>query len=187
MLFRSLGPASFKQCAGFLRIPNAENYLDRSAVHPESYKVAEKLINLMQISYADLGNPKSIPAIKIKETALELGVGEPTLHDIVEEFKKPGRDPREDVPKPIFKKGVLHLEDLKAGMELTGVVRNVVDFGAFVDIGVHQDGLVHISQLAEKFVKHPLDVVQVGDVINVTVLSVDVHKKRIALTCLGTG
>lgn len=182
-----LGPASFKQCAGFLRIPNAENYLDRSAVHPESYKVAEKLINLMQISYADLGNPKSIPAIKIKETALELGVGEPTLHDIVEEFKKPGRDPREDVPKPIFKKGVLHLEDLKAGMELTGVVRNVVDFGAFVDIGVHQDGLVHISQLAEKFVKHPLDVVQVGDVINVTVLSVDVHKKRIALTCLGTG
>ncbi|MBS4032374.1 MAG: RNA-binding transcriptional accessory protein [Clostridiales bacterium] len=182
-----LGPASFKQCAGFLRIPNAENYLDRSAVHPESYKVAEKLIRLMKISYTDLGNPQAIPAVNIKETALELGVGEPTLHDIVEEFKKPGRDPREDVPKPIFKKGVLHLKDLKAGMELTGVVRNVVDFGAFVDIGVHQDGLVHISQLAEKFVKHPLDVVQVGDVVNVTVLSVDVHKKRIALTCLGTG
>jgi uncharacterized protein len=181
-----LGPASFKQCAGFLRIPNAENYLDRSAVHPESYKVAEKLIGLMQISYSDLGNPQAIPTVNIKKTALELGVGEPTLHDIVEEFKKPGRDPREDVPKPIFKKGVLHLEDLKAGMELTGVVRNVVDFGAFVDIGVHQDGLVHISQLADKFVKHPLDVVQVGDIINVTVLSVDVQKKRIALTCLGT-
>ncbi len=179
-----LGPAAFKQCAGFLRIPDAENYLDRSAVHPESYNVAEKLIEMMQISYGDLGNSWSIPAINIKDAAMKLGVGEPTLQDIVEEFKKPGRDPREDVPKPVFKKGVLHLEDLKAGMELTGVVRNVVDFGAFVDIGVHQDGLVHISQLANKYVKHPLDVVKLGDIINVKVLSVDIQKKRISLTCL---
>ncbi|MBS4022687.1 MAG: RNA-binding transcriptional accessory protein [Dethiobacter sp.] len=180
-----LGPASFKQCAGFLRIPTAENYLDRSAVHPESYTVAGKLIDIMQISPSALGNRSAIPAIDIKETALNLGVGEPTLHDIVEEFKKPGRDPREDVPKPVFKKGVLHLEDLREGMELTGIVRNVVDFGAFVDIGVHQDGLVHISQLSDKFVKHPLDVVQLGDVVKVKVISVDVKKKRIALTRLG--
>ena len=181
-----LGPASFKQCAGFLRIPDAPDYLDRSAVHPESYKVAKQLITLMGISPADLGDPQAIPDIEIKETAGKLDVGEPTLRDIVEELKKPGRDPRENAPKPVFKKGVLHLEDLEAGMELTGVVRNVVDFGAFVDIGVHQDGLVHISQLADRFIKHPTEVVQLGDVINVKVLSVDVKKKRIALTCLGT-
>ena len=180
-----LGPASYKQCAGFLRIPDAENYLDRSAVHPESYKVAKELIQVMGISFSDLGNAAAIPDVNIKETAERLAVGEPTLRDMIAEFKKPGRDPREDVPKPVFKKGVLHLEDLSAGMELTGVVRNVVDFGAFVDIGVHQDGLVHISQLSDKFVKHPLDCVQVGDVVNVRVLSVDAAKKRIALTRLG--
>lgn len=182
-----LGPASFKQCAGFLRIPGADNYLDRSAVHPESYKVAKELIRLMGISLADLGNPNAIPVIDIASTARTLEVGEPTLRDIVEEFKKPGRDPRENAPKPVFKKGVLHLEDLREGMVLTGVVRNVVDFGAFVDIGVHQDGLVHISQLSDSFVRHPLDVVQVGDIRQVKVLSVDVKRKRIALTCLGIG
>jgi protein Tex len=181
-----LGPASFKQCAGFLRIPAADNYLDRSAVHPESYKVAQKLIDIMQISLSDLGDPQAIPAVNVEETAPVLGVGVPTLCDIIEEFKKPGRDPREDVPKPVFKKGVLHIEDLQAGMELSGIVRNVVDFGAFVDIGVHQDGLVHISQLSDKFIRHPLEIVGVGDVINVKVLSVDVKKKRIALTRLGT-
>lgn len=181
-----LGPASFKQCAGFLRIPHAENYLDRSAVHPESYPVAKKLLSLLRLSPDELGNPGAIPEIDIRETAKVLEVGEPTLSDILQEFKKPGRDPREDAPKPVFKKGVLHLEDLREGMELTGVVRNVVDFGAFVDIGVHQDGLVHISQLAEKFVRHPLDVVQVGDVVQVRVLAVDARKKRISLTCLNT-
>lgn len=179
-----LGPASFKQCAGFLRIPGAKNYLDRSAVHPESYAVAEKLMALMDIAPAELGNPQVIPDIDVRDVAAKLDVGEPTLRDIVAEFKKPGRDPREDAPKPVFKQGVLHLEDLRQGMELTGVVRNVVDFGAFVDIGVHQDGLVHISQLSDRFVRHPLDVVQVGDVIQVWVLAVEVKKKRISLTCL---
>jgi uncharacterized protein len=178
-----LGPAAFKQCAGFLRIPLAKDYLDRSAVHPESYVAARKLMTLLKISPTDLGNPQAIPNVPIRETAQSLEVGEPTLRDIVAEFKKPGRDPREDAPKPVFKKGVLHLEDLRDGMVLTGVVRNVVDFGAFVDIGVHQDGLVHISQLSDSFVKHPLDVVKVGDVVEVRVLSVDVKKKRISLTC----
>ena len=178
-----LGPASFKQCAGFLRIPDADNYLDRSAVHPEAYKVAEELIRLMGISLSDLGNPHAIPIIDITTTAQQLDVGEPTLRDIVEEFKKPGRDPRENAPKPVFKKDVLHLEDLREGMLLTGIVRNVVDFGAFVDIGVHQDGLVHISQLSDSFVRHPMDVVRVGDIMQVIVLSVDVKRKRIALSC----
>ncbi|MCR3921232.1 MAG: RNA-binding transcriptional accessory protein [Firmicutes bacterium] len=178
-----LGPASYKQCAGFLRLPDADNYLDRSAVHPESYDVAKQLLARMELSQADLGNPQAIPDIDIKETARQLTVGELTLRDIVAEFKKPGRDPREDAPQPIFKKGVLHLEDLHEGMTLTGVVRNVVDFGAFVDIGVHQDGLVHISQLSDQFVRHPLDVVKVGDVVEVRVLAVDTQKKRISLTC----
>jgi len=180
-----LGPASFKQCAGFLRIPEAENYLDRSAVHPESYKVAKELIRLMGISLSDLGNPRAMPVVDITATALKLDVGIPTLRDIVEEFKKPGRDPRDNAPKPVFKKGVLHLKDLYEGLVLTGVVRNVVDFGAFIDIGVHQDGLVHISQLADRFVRHPLEVVQVGNMLQVKILSVDVKRKRIALTCLG--
>ena len=180
-----LGPAAFKQGAGFLRIPDAENYLDRSAVHPESYHIAWELLKMMGVDAGDLGSASAIPDINIKEAAQKLGVGEPTLKDIMAEFKKPGRDPREDVPKPVFKKGVLHLEDLKPGMELSGVVRNVVDFGAFVDIGVHQDGLVHISQLSDRFVKHPLECVQVGDVISVRVLSTDKEKKRISLSRLG--
>jgi uncharacterized protein len=177
-----LGPASFKQCAGFLRIPDAANYLDRSAVHPESYQAAGELIKIMRIKPPDLGNPAAIPAVSVGETARQLGIGEPTLRDMLEEFKKPGRDPREDVPKPVFRQGVLHLEDLREGMELTGIVRNVVDFGAFVDIGVHQDGLIHISRLSGKFVRHPLECVQLGDVVQVRVLSVDVGKKRIALS-----
>ncbi|HZK24054.1 MAG TPA: Tex family protein [Oscillospiraceae bacterium] len=176
-----LGPATFKQCAGFLRLPEAENYLDRSAVHPESYVTAKQLLKLMEISLAELGNMPKLPELNVKETAEKLKVGEPTLRDILIEFQKPGRDPREDAPKPIFKKGVLRLEDLQEGLVLTGVVRNVVDFGAFVDIGVHQDGLIHISKLADKYVRHPLDVVKVGDVIEVKVLSVDVQKKRISL------
>lgn len=181
-----LGPVSFRQCAGFLRIPGAKNYLDRSAVHPESYAVAEKLIELLAISPADLGNSQAIPEINLQAAAVKLNIGIPTLRDILSEFKKPGRDPREDAPKPVFKKGVLQLEDLQEGMELAGVVRNVVDFGAFVDIGVHQDGLIHISQLSDRFVRHPLDVVQVGDVLQVRVLAVDLKKRRIELTCLAT-
>jgi len=179
-----LGPAAFRQCAGFLRIPEAKNYLDRGAVHPESYAVAEELMALLAISPAELGNPQAIPEVNLQAAAARLNVGIHTLRDILAEFKRPGRDPREAAPKPIFKKGVLRPEDLAEGMELTGVVRNVVDFGAFVDIGVHQDGLIHLSRLSEKFVRHPLDVVQIGDVLRVRVLEVDLKKKRIALTCL---
>ncbi|MEW5922316.1 MAG: Tex family protein [Bacillota bacterium] len=177
-----LGPAAYKQCAGFLRIPGAANYLDRSAVHPESYATAQKMMAVLDIAPEDLGRADAIPEADTAELAAALQVGEPTIKDILEEFKKPGRDPRDDLPRPVFKKGILQLEDLREGMELQGVVRNVVDFGAFVDIGVHQDGLVHISELSDRFVKHPLDVVKVGDVVNVKVLSVDVAKKRIALS-----
>ena len=180
-----LGPAAFKQCAGFLRIAKAANYLDSSAVHPESYAAATGLMDLMGISPAELGRPEAIPPIDVGAAASQLQVGEPTLRDIIEEFKKPARDPREALDKPIFKKGVLHIEDLKEGIELMGVVRNVVDFGAFVDIGVHQDGLVHISELSDKFVRHPLEAVQVGDVVKVRVLGVDLKRKRVSLTMKG--
>ncbi len=177
-----LGPVAFKQGAGFLRIPTAENYLDRTAVHPESYETAEKLMHQIGIVSEELGQGGIIPPVHIGELAAALQVGEPTLRDILEEFKKPGRDPRDDLPQPVFKKGILNMEDLKEEMEIQGVIRNVVDFGAFVDIGVHVDGLVHISQLSNRFIKHPLDVVKVGDIVNVRVLSVDTKKKRISLS-----
>ena len=177
-----LGPAAFKQGAGFLRISTAENYLDRTSVHPESYDTAEKLMQLIGIGPEELGQGGTIPQVNIGELAEALKVGEPTLRDILEEFKKPARDPRDDLPQPVFKKGVMNMEDLKDNMEIQGVVRNVVDFGAFVDIGVHVDGLVHISQLSNRFIKHPLDVVKVGDIVNVRVLSVDTGKKRISLS-----
>ncbi|MDO9534734.1 MAG: Tex family protein [Bacillota bacterium] len=177
-----LGPTAFKQCAGFLRIPEAEHYFDRSAVHPESYDTAEKIMAAVGITPDKLGRPDAIPPVDIKELAAVLQVGELTLVDILDEFKKPGRDPREDLPKPVFKKGILNLEDLKEGMELQGIVRNVVDFGAFIDVGVHQDGLAHISELSDRYVKHPLDVVRVGDVVNARVLAVDAKKKRISLS-----
>ncbi len=177
-----LGPATFKQCAGFLRIPGAENYLDRSAVHPESYDIAFRLIDKLGLAPSDLGKPEAIPGVDIAGLAGELDVGEYTLRDIIEEFKRPGRDPREDLPATVFKKDVLKIEDLKDGMELTGVIRNVVDFGAFVDIGVHQDGLIHISELAEKYVRHPSEVVKVGDTLKVKVLSVDIERRRISLS-----
>lgn len=177
-----LGPAAFKQSAGFLRISTAENYLDRTAVHPESYDTAEKLMHLIGIGPEELGQGGTIPQVNIGELAEALKVGEPTLRDILEEFKKPARDPRDDLPQPVFKKGIMNMEDLKDNMEIQGVVRNVVDFGAFVDIGVHVDGLVHISQLSNRFIKHPLDVVKVGDIVNVRVLSVDTGKKRISLS-----
>lgn len=180
-----LGPQAFKQCAGFLRLPEGEDYLDRSAVHPESYEVAETIMALLGISPDDLGREKRIPDADAAELARKLGVGEPTVADILEEFRRPGRDPREDLPSPVFQEEVLEMEDLREGMRLRGVVRNVVDFGAFIDIGVHQDGLAHISELADCYVKHPGDVLKVGDIVEVKVLTVDVKRKRISLTLRG--
>ena len=163
-----LGPKAFEQCAGFLRILDGDEPLDRTAVHPESYNVAH---SLMGVKVTD-----------VKKTAQELGIGEITLKDILKELDKPSRDPREDMPSPILKSDVMNLEDLKEGMILKGTVRNVIDFGAFVDIGVHQDGLVHISQMSDKYIKHPLEAVSVGDIVDVQVMSVDIPKKRISLT-----
>ena len=181
-----LGPKAFEQCAGFLRIREGENPLDNTAVHPESYEAAEKLLEKMDLKLADLKEgPRSIVIRSYPVLAEELGVGEPTLRDIVQELLRPGRDPREDMPKPVLRSDVMEIKDLKEGMILKGTVRNIVDFGAFVDIGVHQDGLVHISRMsAKKFVKHPLDVVSVGDVIEVKVISVDHEKKRIGLSMI---
>ncbi len=181
-----LGPKAFEQCAGFMRINGGEAPLDATAVHPESYGAAEKLLQTLGFSPEDLSGGKlSGISKKIsdpKKTADQLGIGELTLRDIIKELEKPARDPREDMPKPVLRNDVLSLSDLKPGMILKGTVRNVIDFGAFVDIGVHQDGLVHISELSDRFVKHPLDVVSVGDVVEVRVLSVDEKKKRIALS-----
>ena len=181
-----LGPKAFEQCAGFLRISDGTQPLDATSVHPESYGVAEALLKRLGYSEDEL-KKGAIPGLhkKIsdyKKLAEELGTGELTLRDIVSELEKPGRDPREDMPKPILRTDVLEMKDLKPGMILKGTVRNVIDFGAFVDIGVHQDGLVHISQICDRFIKHPLEAVSVGDIVDVQVLSVDVAKKRIALT-----
>lgn len=183
-----LGPVAFQQCAGFLRIPDAENYLDRSAIHPESYAAAQKVMAFTGITPGDLRKTDlQMPPARIKEMAAALAVGEPTLKDILDELAKPGRDPRDDLPRPVFKKEILNLEDLSEGMELQGVIRNVVDFGAFVDIGVHEDGLIHISELSHTFVRHPLNVVKVGDVVKVKVISVDPQKKRISLSLKRAG
>ena len=181
-----LGPKAFEQCAGFLRITDGKQVLDNTGVHPESYDVAVKLLEKYGYSADDVknGGVKGISK-KIKNitaTAEELGVGVPTLQDIIKELEKPGRDPRDEMPKPILKSDVLSIEDLKEGMVLKGTVRNVIDFGAFVDIGVHQDGLVHISQICDRFIKHPLEAVSVGDIVDVKVLSVDAKKGRISLT-----
>ena len=181
-----LGPKAFEQCAGFLRISDGTQPLDATSVHPESYGVAEALLKSLGYSEDEL-KKGAIPELhkKIsdyKKLAEELGTGELTLRDIVSELEKPGRDPREDMPKPILRTDVLEMKDLKPGMILKGTVRNVIDFGAFVDIGVHQDGLVHISQICDRFIKHPLEAVSVGDIVDVQVVSVDVVKKRIALT-----
>ena len=184
-----LGPKAFEQCAGFLRIPGGKNPLDNTGVHPESYKVAEAYLTMTPPapkptkSLKDLSAEK--PKIDFEEIAKALAVGVPTLKDIVKELEKPGRDPRDELPPVLLRSDVLAMEDLTEGMVLTGTVRNVIDFGAFVDIGVHQDGLVHISQIADKFIKHPLEAVQLGDVVQVKVLSVDLRKKRIALTMRG--
>lgn len=182
-----LGPKAFEQCAGFMRITGGKNPLDATSVHPESYKAAEKLIESLGYTEEDIvkGGLKGISrkACDKEKLAEELGVGAMTLEDILKELEKPARDPRDEMPKPILRSDVLEMKDLKPGMSLKGTVRNVIDFGVFVDIGVHQDGLVHISQLTDKkFVKHPLEVVSVGDVVDVKVMSVDLEKKRIQLT-----
>ena len=182
-----LGPKAFEQCAGFMRITGGKNPLDSTSVHPESYAAAEKLIENLGYTEGDIvkGGLKGISqkARDKKKLAEELGIGEITLDDILKELEKPARDPRDEMPKPILRSDVLEMKDLKSGMILKGTVRNVIDFGVFVDIGVHQDGLVHISQLTDKkFVKHPLEVVSVGDVVEVKVMSVDLDKKRIQLT-----
>lgn len=182
-----LGPKAYEQCAGFLRIQGGKNPLDGTSVHPESYEAAEKLLNRLGYSLEDISEGKlkgiSRKITDYKTLAQELEIGEITLKDIVKELEKPGRDPREEMPRPILRSDVLDMKDLTPGMILKGTVRNVIDFGAFVDIGVHQDGLVHISQMNnKKFVKHPLEVVSVGDIVEVKVLSVDLQKKRIALT-----
>ena len=183
-----LGPKAYEQCAGFLRVVGGENILDNTAVHPESYDATRKLLKIFNMTEEDVKNhnltllPKLIDEKGEEKVAKECGVGVPTLKDITSELQKPGRDIRESMPKPTLRSDVIHMEDLQAGMIFDGVVRNVVDFGAFVDIGVHQDGLVHISQLSNSYVKHPAEVVKVGDKVKVKVLSVDLNKKRISLT-----
>ena len=181
-----LGPKAYEQCAGFMRIQGGKNPLDATAVHPESYEAAEKLLKKQGYKAEDITNHKltglSLTLRDYKKLAEELEIGEITLRDIVKELEKPARDPRDEMPKPILRTDVLEMKDLKEGMVLKGTVRNVIDFGAFVDIGVHQDGLVHISQMCDRFIKHPLEVVSVGDIVEVKVLSVDVKKQRIQLT-----
>ncbi len=186
-----LGKKAFEQCAGFLRVHDGKNPLDNTAVHPESYCYVEKMIELFDLNLKDLkkngfgGMGEAAKARGIKALAEELGVGEMTLSDIVEELERPGRDPRDELPPPLLRTDVMDINSLKPGMELKGTVRNVIDFGAFVDIGVHQDGLVHISQIADRYIKHPLDAVKVGDIVNVKVIDVDPVKKRISLTMKG--
>jgi len=182
-----LGPRAFEQCAGFLRVADSRNPLDATAVHPESYDAAKALLEKLEYDLKDI--KKGVPDITqraarygLEKLAQEIGVGLPTLNDMLSELLKPGRDPRDELPRPVLRTDVLDMKDLTPGMELTGTVRNVIDFGAFVDIGVHQDGLVHISRMADRFIRHPSEVVKVGDVVKVWVVSVDEKKKRIALT-----
>ncbi|WP_461207419.1 Tex family protein [Clostridium sp. DL1XJH146] len=185
---KRLGPKAYEQCAGFLRVPESKELLDNTSVHPESYEAAKSLLNTLGYEESQIGEKEIMGISKkaevegIENIAEKLVVGVPTLQDIIKELMKPGRDPREDLPKPILKKGVIEINQLKPGMVLTGTVRNVADFGAFVDIGVHQDGLVHISQLADRYVKHPLDIVNVGDIVQVSILSVDEKRNRISLS-----
>ncbi len=182
-----LGPKAFQQCAGFLRVPESQELLDNTGVHPESYEAAGTLLNLLNLGKGDplQGLGKRVEALGWDAAAERCGVGVPTLRDIVAELEKPGRDPRDELPAPILRRDVLGISDLKPGMVLNGTVRNVIDFGVFVDIGVHQDGLVHISQVTDRFIKHPSQVVHVGDVVKVAVLEVDEKRKRISLTMKG--
>ncbi len=183
-----LGPKAFEQCAGFLRVPESAQVLDNTAVHPESYTAAKKLLELCDYTLADVAAgsiadlPARVKAVGAAKIAAECAIGEPTLNDIVSELMKPGRDPRDELPPVLLRKDVLEIKDLKPGMELMGTVRNVIDFGVFVDIGVHQDGLVHISQVSDKFIRHPSEAVSVGDTVKVVVLDVDEKKHRISLS-----
>lgn len=185
-----LGPAAFTQCAGFLRIIDGKNPLDNTSVHPESYDTAEKILASIGFSSKDLKEKlpevrANLNTVNVSKIANELGVGEPTVKDIIKELQKPGRDPRDDMPKPILRSDVLKMEDLQEGMILTGTVRNVIDFGAFVDIGVKSDGLVHISELSDKYIKKPMDVVSVGDIVKVRVIKVDLERHKVALSMRG--
>ena len=184
-----LGPSAFKQCAGFIRIFDGKNALEVTAVHPESYEVAEKLLTKLGYSVENLKEKSKLEEIKnalskidVSKTAEELNVGSLTLKDIIEELSKPGRDPRESLPKPILRSDVLKFDDLQEGMELTGTVRNVIDFGAFVDIGVKHDGLVHISEMADRYIKNPSEVVSVGDIVKVKVIGIDREKQKVKLS-----
>ena len=185
-----IGPKAFEQCAGFLRVTQGKNVLDATGVHPESYAAAEKLLALCGYTEDDVRMHRvgelreRVKALGEEKAAAHCGVGVPTLSDIVSDLMKPGRDPRDELPAPLLRTDILELKDLKPGMKLRGTVRNVVDFGAFVDIGVHQDGLVHVSRLSDTFVRKPSDVVRVGDVVDVAVVEVDAAKKRIALSML---
>lgn len=182
-----LGAKTYEQCIGFLRITDGQDPLDRTGIHPESYKETKQFLRMIKMTPDDLGTEQlkeKIAEVKLDEAAQQLDIGPITLQDIIDQLTRPERDPRDEVPKPLLKTDVLKLEDLKQGMELQGTVRNVVDFGAFVDIGVKQDGLVHISKLSNRFVKHPLDVVSVGDIVTVWVDSVDQAKGRVALSML---
>ncbi|WP_406531935.1 Tex family protein [Methanobrevibacter sp.] len=183
---KKLGKKTFEQCAGFVKINNPEYPLDNTTIHPESYEATYKLLKKLNYSAEDIGSKSlKLDNINLEEISKELDIGMETLKDIIKELKKPGRDPREDMPKPILRKNVLSIDDLEVGMIMQGTVRNIVDFGAFVDIGVHQDGLVHISQLvADKYVKHPLDIVSVGDIVDVKVLDVDMKRNRIQLSMI---
>lgn len=183
-----IGAKAYEQCAGFLRVPGSGEILDNTGVHPESYAVTKEILSAYGYAEADIraGKMKELTAAIRKEgiagVAERFGIGQPTLEDILSELEKPGRDVRDSLPPPVLREDVLSMEDLKPDMVLTGTVRNVIDFGAFVDIGVHQDGLVHISQICDRFIRHPNEVLSVGDVVKVKVLSVDLKKKRIALT-----
>jgi uncharacterized protein len=187
-----LGKVAFEQCAGFIRVPDGKNPLEITAVHPESYKQTEALLKLIDAKKEDLLDKEKLTHIKLKlnelnvaKTAQELEIGEPTLKDIISELEKPGRDPRDDMPKPILRSDVLKFEDLQVGQELTGTVRNITDFGAFVDVGVKHDGLVHISELSDKFVKNPSEIVSIGDIVKVKVIDIDFEKQKVKLSMKG--
>ena len=184
-----LGKVAYEQCAGFIRIPDGKNPLENTAVHPESYEQTEKLLELLGFKIEDLKNKENLNSLReklksvnIEETAKTLDIGEMTLADIISELSKPGRDPREDMPKPVLRSDVLKFEDLTEGMVLTGTVRNVIDFGAFVDIGVKYDGLVHISEMSDSYVKSPSEIVSVGDIVKVKVIKIDQERKKVGLS-----
>jgi uncharacterized protein len=191
MKVKKLGEKAFEQCAGFLRIPEATNILDNTSVHPESYEACKALLKLLgrtldDVKEKSLGNLREdVAKLGIEKVAAGIGVGVPTLNDMLNELLKPGRDPRDELPPPLLSEDVLDISDLKPDMILDGTVRNVVDFGAFVDIGVHQDGLVHVSELCDRFIRNPMEVVSVGDIVKVRVLEVDAKRKRISLSMKG--